>query len=1111
MPADRAPSVGCLDPFGGWYLSSLFPLFRSVFDKAGVAAGLVDLKTSSSEDALWDRISRFEALVIPDWDLADKHAGVFEKYLAAGGGILVVTPYSGLRDRLDLADATPDTLRRLGITPHAQGVRDPTTGFGSYWWTRRISRHPLTAGVECLACPGEGDYRRIATQRVELSPDWKVLVRAEKSARVFDVRSTHTSWFPAWEDAGEEGTGPPLFAIREAGAGRIALLPMDPGYLLWNVGNPAFPQVFMEFGDGKDNPSNGFRLLLNTLRWLAEPARSRGLLGGFVPGPDAVGPYRFPDKAPPIQPPPELPSPTQFRGLIGARSDLGDGRTSVSEYAAEARRLGLSFLVFADPWESLTDDELTLLRSQCKEASDEGFRAVAGIQYSDTSGIRWVYLDPVFLPTADYLEEGTKLVRYDGRFAYNQWMKSGHLTRMPLSVSRLRSDPRSLWWYHFLPLWEYRGGRLDCDNRTEFFQNVGNGLSLIPSFYADAGDAAELRAAAGEGAMVVPGATLDEAMGKLVSYAPWPLYEDNFSYVTQGPRIDQFSVANWNGSGKHLVRTAGAQYFAVRVSASSEAGLAEVTLLCNDSRIHHRFLPRGAARFTAGFVGVMDRQYSFVLRVRDTQGRQAYSSPHLAYTNTAGVYYCGDNMNTLQNANTPFYHSPRHEFPGSPPNWPPYFYGWRGWDGLQNMVQQAYVHAPYLYVGSADGAELAPGDKYERPMEVALASYFCNVFRSKTHRSVRFSLPEKLNESATAVPVGETRFADQELQSIVPSCRAGLEYFWHRPSSAAEAFRNYRGSLALLEGRVRFKVDLQLSETVQPVPVAVAATWSTEIDQITKYEPAGGLSLSRPIAWKADRLAPGGVLAAGPLLGAPFLANLGDLPLQVEVSPQEGSGRLGGFSVGLAEPKQSVAAGTEMRFRVLSGFLEDGRAYGEAARDMAQSLNLNGGTDGYPLTVGTGALVDARFMLTLRAEAYEAQWTAGPRRMVIDLPVRLCGVQDNGCLAFYERTLNHFVFVPALETDALFQVAIDGGVDVWCGNVFVSDQPELKLTLLAADEEEPKLEVHNPTDGRLEAKLSSPPHAPRFGGWSGEVDVPAGESVIVSLPGAEGGTGAARR
>ena len=83
---------------------------------------------------------------------------------------------------------------------------------------------------------------------------------------------------PGLEGQRRTGSRAPLFAVRKALNGRIALLPVDPGYIIWNVGNPAFPQVFMDLGDGKDNPSSGFRLIENSLRWLAEPARSRGEL-----------------------------------------------------------------------------------------------------------------------------------------------------------------------------------------------------------------------------------------------------------------------------------------------------------------------------------------------------------------------------------------------------------------------------------------------------------------------------------------------------------------------------------------------------------------------------------------------------------------------------------------------------------------------------------------------------------------------------------------------------------------------------------------------------------------------------------------------------------------
>ena len=121
--ASHVPSVGYMDPFGGWYLTSLFPRFRATFDKAGLAVGSVEVKGVASESGVWDLVRRFHVLILSDWDLADRYPGAFRRYLEAGGGVLVVTPYSGLRDRQDLMETTPGTLRWLGIAPQCTACR----------------------------------------------------------------------------------------------------------------------------------------------------------------------------------------------------------------------------------------------------------------------------------------------------------------------------------------------------------------------------------------------------------------------------------------------------------------------------------------------------------------------------------------------------------------------------------------------------------------------------------------------------------------------------------------------------------------------------------------------------------------------------------------------------------------------------------------------------------------------------------------------------------------------------------------------------------------------------------------------------------------------------
>jgi hypothetical protein len=92
-----------------------------------------------------------------------------------------------------------------------------------------------------------------------------------------------------------------------------------------------------------------------------------------------------------------------------------------------------------------------------------------------------------------------------------------------------------------------------------------------------------------------------------------------------------------------------------------------------------------------------------------------------------------------------------------------------------------------------------------------------------------------------------------------------------------------------------------------------------------------------------------------------------------------------------------------------------------------------------------------------------------------------------------------------VDGDSLFQVALDQGVDVWAGNLFVCDPPDMKLTLVGADEGKPQLEVHNPTDRPMTVKISSPGHTPFFGGYSQGAAVPAGDSVFLAVEKRENG------
>lgn len=83
-----------------------------------------------------------------------------------------------------------------------------------------------------------------------------------------------------------------------------------------------------------------------------------------------------------------------------------------------------------------------------------------------------------------------------------------------------------------------------------------------------------------------------------------------------------------------------------------------------------------------------------------------------------------------------------------------------------------------------------------------------------------------------------------------------------------------------------------------------------------------------------------------------------------------------------------------------------------------------------------------------------------------------------------------FVLWAKAEGAAWFQENVDRGSRIWAGNVFVCDHKAVRLTLVAsglAPGRKPFLELHNPTDNEIHARVSAPPHAPAYGGLAKRV------------------------
>ena len=236
---------------------------------------------------------------------------------------------------------------------------------------------------------------------MQYGPQWQVLVRGEKEAK------SYRSDIDNLIDLATEGTyteAPPVLAARQLGKGRIVCYPISPLFTWLNHRNPLWPDMVECNGDlAAGRPSDSMKMQMNAYKWLAEPSRRLAGFGTYAQTP--YKPIQFPAKVEREEHPFPQTSPPGIRGIFGAHSAYSDGSGTVADYVKAAKAAGLSFIVFNDPLEKLTETKLDQLRADCAAASKTAdFYACPGIEFTDGIGNRWtmwgekVRLPDAFLP-----------------------------------------------------------------------------------------------------------------------------------------------------------------------------------------------------------------------------------------------------------------------------------------------------------------------------------------------------------------------------------------------------------------------------------------------------------------------------------------------------------------------------------------------------------------------------------------------------------------------------------------------------------------------------------------------------------------------------------------
>ena len=401
---------------------------------------------------------------------------------------------------------------------------------------------------------------------------------------------------------------------------------------------------------------------------------------------------------------------------------------------------------------------------------------------------------------------------------------------------------------------------------------------------------------------------------------------------------------------------------------------------------------------------------------------------------------------------------------------------------------------------------------YQKPARFPLAGNEISIWDVDTERYVKW-LESRVSFGPFLPAAEELPFATMHRRVYMLRSRMNYYVMWdhRRPNEGSE---EYRGTAFLHELTFRFKQDVTLEGAIPISLLGVELIAWPNIGMADTFAASdkdkGEVRMQMALG---ERPAGQGVIPRGGYItGYPTDAGAfavmpvsGDMTYSLVPRGEDGETLRWAFMVGGGEAGREVRAGEEITFSYLAITLP---AKVEPSPETFTAIAAGFGLGGeeYAVEPEVGSVVSREVFLHLQAENGEFAGRIGPQEMFINRPLRVSGLVDNNTAAVYVHEglprQQRFRFVPVVDGDALAQQETDGGVRLWVGNVFLADHPALRLTLvmdgLQADEQ-PFLEVHNPTGETVQSRLRSPANTPHFGGWIHDTVIPAGSSIRIPL------------
>ena len=1019
------------------------------------------------------------------------------------------------------------------VVRDSQAIKTPAKRFPYYAWVD-VLPDPLTQGVTNMLHPS-GVITSLAGMGVcpitKLSPEWRVLMKARPTAASFTYDRADDWGRELVDTPGAVKSSPILCAVRQAGKGRVVLWPTWSNFTV--TGGSGGMVVDGEHGG---RISDGALLMENLLCWLAEPGLRTRAVGTFVPKT-----YKRPEKHVDIDKklqawakPGRRDYSRQFKGLIGAHSNLSDGQSSPEAMIAAAKKAGYDFIAFTEDLAKMTEEEWKQLLAVCDKANKEDttFIAYPGLDFLDDAGNRGLHFGQRY-----WIKDDWRSKEHPGRIRW--WYKLAYAANanarawLPRVLVRSRTNAKRPWnqgLWNLFSAYGYEAGKLVDDSFHEWRPLIGRHVYFLNTGIVathTVRSVAEIAAAAQPGLYqtYIKAQNLPQVLSRITG-CTGPGWMGCFPiYISAGPEILDFRcyVAEIGGEICFDLAIPGNDRGWLHILAQSDVGLKEISIY-DCERLVRRFRPEGKKVFENFMAVHADSYHSFSMTVTDQQGRKAVGWNAFLQIAEKVHRRCGDNYNWMTTGK------------GAGSLIPPKFsyqlhettHGWKTREEeAQSPARPQYKEGGGMYHHGGLSASI---NCYVPP--------FQNLLVDGAPRRGRFPVATLDFTTIGRYGIIVTNHIRQDYAVKKRpkfgsyACYSGPHKVtpcpWPADLKQFVPFRKPDGAyIARYQGKVRF-TNKVTDPDGKPIKINLGSIGnpSAEIFEVMKSDGTserhrvryktvtGEIPVGGYICWydaKGDGV--GGIIALSPGVQYSYSRKYAAYHLQVN-SP--------------AKP------GTEVTWDVIYVMGDRSTSNSNAQmEDIRVGMGLAGTPTLYEVRQLSGKVVNQEFTLTLAAADYGFSGRivkTTTKTLPIHLPVMIQGLNprwdaiiwykgkthlhtvdrwsdDWGLktwrwrVATYEPRFDEIQHIPILEGSVGYcQVDTDKqDPDVFIGNPLVCDQAEVFLTLVKAERSKCTFEINNPTDNKLTCIVRPAKGFGFTGQWSKKISLPAGGWQAVSV------------